>query len=634
MHFTIVLSLIVSNKGINGLIMPSVPGKSVLRNLELKPKILIFDAKDTIEASWRYVKESSALSKENARAWRHAALAQSLVVTVGVSMAYGTMTTNSFHVAQSMIARGLGCIYILAFGISFRQNPTLIGSNGLAPCHHLLQRVSKARKDWLGRIITLPSLTWFVVARHKEMNTNTTSTDINCEALDKCLNMLAIGGFVLACPLALGVLAPKLAGVFLLVCYVFYLSISSVASVPFFGYGWESQLCETTILAGCWLLGDILGPGIIGMRWLCFKIMLGAGLIKKRASLRRSTDCWKDLSAMTTFFETQPMPGPFSRRLHFLSRQFHLFATASNHVIELVAPWLLFLFWLPMGIGRAAAISYGLTHILFQATLCISGNLSFLNYLTILPALACFDDGFFLDLFGLYSEAATNTISHNIGGSFFSMIGLFFFAWLNAPIFYNLFAPSSTRREERPRQKMNAAFDRLLQLPRLEPINLKSLRLANAYGAFGSVSDARDEIVILGSRGADDNYQFKEFSFHTTACRQIAPWHLRLDWQKWILACTRRDINGERWFVALLLKLIDQSPDTIRLLRHNPFTSDNPPTHIKVDLYRYQFRALSSCTDFNKNEDAFWVRNFRRTLLRPTCRDELELLLCRHDFSA
>ena len=35
---------------------------------------------------------------------------------------------------------------------------------------------------------------------------------------------------------------------------------------------------------------------------------------------------------------------------------------------------------------------------LFKFTLILSGNLSFLNWLTIVPALACFDDGFWAKL--------------------------------------------------------------------------------------------------------------------------------------------------------------------------------------------------------------------------------------------
>src|SRR6202041_981251 len=42
---------------------------------------------------------------------------------------------------------------------------------------------------------------------------------------------------------------------------------------------------------------------------------------------------------------------------------------------------------------RLARHTAGVIMVLFQVVLILSGNLSFLNWLTIVPALACFDDG-------------------------------------------------------------------------------------------------------------------------------------------------------------------------------------------------------------------------------------------------
>jgi hypothetical protein len=52
---------------------------------------------------------------------------------------------------------------------------------------------------------------------------------------------------------------------------------------------------------------------------------------------------------------------------------------------ELVAPWFVF------GPRKVRHVA-GAVIVLFQAVLILSGNLSFLNWLTIVPALACFDD--------------------------------------------------------------------------------------------------------------------------------------------------------------------------------------------------------------------------------------------------
>src|SRR5205085_5085315 len=118
------------------------------------------------------------------------------------------------------------------------------------------------------------------------------------------------------------------------------------------------------------------------LRWLIFRIMVGAGLIKLRGD-----PCWRDLTCLRYHYETQPVPNPFSRVLHFAPPWVATAGTLLNHVTELGAPWLMLM-------GRAATRAAGLVFLTFQIILIVSGNLSFLNWLTIVPALACFDDAF------------------------------------------------------------------------------------------------------------------------------------------------------------------------------------------------------------------------------------------------
>ena len=73
-------------------------------------------------------------------------------------------------------------------------------------------------------------------------------------------------------------------------------------------------------------------------RLLIFKIMLGSGLIKIRGD-----ESWRDLTALSYHFETQPIPNGLSRWFHFLPRGVLKFGTLFNHLAELVAPW--FVFW-------------------------------------------------------------------------------------------------------------------------------------------------------------------------------------------------------------------------------------------------------------------------------------------------
>ena len=66
------------------------------------------------------------------------------------------------------------------------------------------------------------------------------------------------------------------------------------------------------------------------------------------------------------------------------------------------------------------------------------------------------------------------------------------------------------------------------------------------YGAFGSVNAERIEIVFQGSRGAADGWAWRDYRFKAAvddvAARPplLAPWHYRLDWMRWIVACRGR----------------------------------------------------------------------------------------------
>ncbi|MGH0155810.1 UNVERIFIED_CONTAM: hypothetical protein FKN15_065111 [Acipenser sinensis] len=82
---------------------------------------------------------------------------------------------------------------------------------------------------------------------------------------------------------------------------------------------------------------------------------------------------------------TQPVPNPMAYYMHRSPWWFHSFETLFNHVIELIVPFFIFM-------GRRMCAVNGLLQILFQVVLIVSGNLSFLNWLTIVPSIACFDD--------------------------------------------------------------------------------------------------------------------------------------------------------------------------------------------------------------------------------------------------
>ncbi|MFI5157105.1 MAG: lipase maturation factor family protein, partial [Chitinophagales bacterium] len=273
----------------------------------------------------------------------------------------------TYWLTRFLILRLLGFVYAIAFLIAINQILPLIGKDGLLPLGTYLSRVSNAYGSTGAGFVHLPSLFWL---NHS----------------DTMLVAAAWTGFIISC----SVLAGYANALMLALLWFLYMSFVHIGQ-DWYGYGWEIQLLETGFLAIflCPLVDMRPIPNhppplpIIGLfRWLIFRIMLGAGLIKIRWD-----EGWRNWTALYYHFETQPIPGPLSRWFHFMPHFILKCGVWFNHISELLAPW--FVFW--PRVGRHIA---GSVIVLFQITLILSGNLSFLNWVTIIPALACFDDGF------------------------------------------------------------------------------------------------------------------------------------------------------------------------------------------------------------------------------------------------
>jgi hypothetical protein len=158
------------------------------------------------------------------------------------------------------------------------------------------------------------------------------------------------------------------------------------------------------------------------------------------------------------------------------------------------------------------------------------------------------------------------------------------------------------------RQAMNASFN--------------ALHLVNTYGAFGSVTRQRFEIVIEGTRDPDGRTGWQEYEFRGKPGdphrrpRQFAPYHLRLDWLMWFAALS--PAYAEPWFPRLARKLLEGDPTTLRLLRHNPF-ADEPPVVVRARLYLYRFTTWEE----RRRDGAWWHREPAGEFLRPVTRHDL-----------
>lgn len=460
-----------------------------------------------------------------------------------------------------VILRLLGLIYAIAFLVAANQILSLIGSDGLLPVGNFLDHVRQVLGGSLGGFLRLPSIFWF---NHS----------------DNTLIVTAWIGFALSCAVACGYANALL----LALLWILYMSFVHVGQ-ECYGYGWEVQLLETGFLAifMCPLLDGRPFPSrappliIIWLfRALIFRIMFGAGMIKIRGD-----ESWRDLTALYYHFETQPIPNGLSRWFHFLPRGALRAGTLFNHVAELVAPW--FVFWPRLARLVAASVIIG-----FQITIALGGNLSFLNWLTAVPALACFDDRAWARILprsltnGAEAARSAAIVSRPMLGASWA-VGILV-AVLSVQPVLNIFSPH---------QIMNTSFD--------------PLDLVNTYGAFGTVGKERYNVVFEGTNEPQPNEAAngKPYSYKGLPVApderppQIAPYQLRLDWQMWFAAMSRP--NEYSWTLNLVWKLLHNNPGTVGLFRSNPFP-EKPPRYVRAVLYRYEFVRRNPEGDWSKRE--------------------------------
>lgn len=491
---------------------------------------------------------------------------------------------SNFWLSRYVFLRALGFLYLVAFVSLADQLLPLIGSEGLLPAD-----------DYLG---------W----AHQQTGSRWTAmkllpTVFHLGISDTLMVVLVWVGAALSLAVVFGLANVPI----LVILWALYFSFVSVGQ-RWFQFGWESQLLETGLLAV--FLVPLLSPRslpagrppprvmIVLAGWLIARIMLGAGLIKLRGD-----PCWAALTCLDFHFETQPVPGPLSRWFHNLPTFLLHGGVAFNFFAELIAPFLL--------LGPRAVRHLGVACILaFQGVLILSGNLAFLNWLTILPCLLCIDDSLWSRLLPrrLGRRAAERAAAPRRSGRLARVPAWGYAAvvlWLSVPVVTNLLSED---------QAMNTSF--------------QSLRIVNTYGAFGSVGADRWEIVVEGTEASTPTAQslWREYEFKVkpgSLDRRppwITPYHYRLDWLAWfagIEAGYGKGVQREGWLVHFVWKLLHADAGTLSLLANDPFP-DAPPRWVRVQLYRYRFAASDS--------GRWWERELVGTHLPPLSADDPRLL--------
>jgi lipase maturation factor 1 len=383
--------------------------------------------------------------------------------------------------------------------------------------------------------------------------------------------------------------------------WLLYLSLATVGR-DFLGFQWDNLLLEAGFLAIFFAPLQILPrssraapPSRIILwllRLLLCKLMFSSGCVK----LFSGDPNWRNLTALTFHYQTQPLPTWIGWYASQLPLAFQKFSCAVMFAIELGAPFLIFA-------PRRIRFFGGAAIVFLQILIMLTGNYTFFNLLTLALCLLLLDD-FVLSKFVPQKLCGRLSINHQLSGirkrrwpgvitisiaavvlvvSLFQMISMF-------GVRSGLLAPV-------------AALDGWL----------RPLRSVNRYGLFAVMTGTRNEIIVEGS---DDGVRWRpyEFKYKPGDVNQkpkfIEPFQPRLDWQMWFAALGNYQQNP--WFENFCRRLLQGSPEVLALLDKNPFPKQ-PPRYLRAEFYDYRFTSAAE----RHATGAWWRREFVGEYLPP-----------------
>src|SRR5205085_2327531 len=179
-----------------------------------------------------------------------------------------------YWLSRFVFERMLAAIYLVAFLVAANQFVPLLGEHGLTPASRFIRLVPFRAS---------PSLFYL------------SSSDVT-------FRVAAWSGVVLSLVAISGIAGRHYtiaAAIVWAALWVLYLSFVNVGQT-FYGFGWETLLLEIgffTIFAG----GRTTPPNMWTIwiwRWILFRLMFGAGLIKLRGD-----PCWRGLTCLDSSFQ-------------------------------------------------------------------------------------------------------------------------------------------------------------------------------------------------------------------------------------------------------------------------------------------------------------------------------------------
>ena len=458
---------------------------------------------------------------------------------------------ENFHIASWLFLRTLGAVYLLAFASFAVQAAGLIGSRGISPVAEYLHSL----REYYGAVYwQVPSVFWL-------------------NASDGMIKAVGIAGICLSVLLLLGVRWR----IIRVALFVLYLSLVT-AGQEFMGYQWDALLLEAGFLAI--LLGS--SPVIVWLyRWLLFRLVFLSGVVK----LASGDPSWRHFIALPVHYETQPLPTPLAWYMYQLPEWFQRGSVGFVFFVELIVPFLIFA---PRRVRFVATRAM----VVLQVLILLTGNYAFFNVLTISFCLFLMDDAFLRPVWPKPVSRAAQTATTNEPSRVWSR------AVCGAVAALALFVGGF---------QVARAFDVHWSVADAAIRAVSPFEIINSYGLFAVMTTTRPEIVLEGS---NDGVTWLAYEFKykpgdlTRRPAWVAPHQPRLDWQMWFAALG--NYQSDPWIVRFMARLLQGSPEVLRLLGRNPFP-DTPPRYARAMLYQYRFTTPAE----RKSTGAWWSRELK-----------------------
>ena len=455
-----------------------------------------------------------------------------------------------------LFLRGLGLIFLSAFYALAFQIHGLIGERGILPAGEYLGNVHRV----LGIVEALwyaPTLFWL-------------------GAGDRALAIVVAAG-ILASLLLTANIWPRLTTI---ACAVLFLSCVA-ALQDFSSYQSDSMLLEAGFIA-CWFAPRGVRPrlgtpdppsrmSLFMLRWEWFRIYFESGIVK----LASGDPHWRNLTAMDEYYQNGPLPTWLGWYVQHWPHWYHAGTVVVTLVVELLLVWMV---WL----SRPFRVVCFFIVTALQIGIIVTANYAFLNYLVLLLGVLLLDDQLLARLHWRFIPPERPYVRRR---------------------------PSWARRVERVTLGILLyatvfAFFPDVPLFGLPTRLLAPLRIANAYGLFAVMTEARYEIEFQGSQDGTTwiPYPFRYKPQDVNERPGIyAPYQPRFDWNLWFASLG--PWQQSTWVVNAQLRLVEGSPSVLRLFRSDPFKG-NPPPLVRTMLYRYWFTDLAT----KRATGAWWKR--------------------------